>query len=52
MNASSRSSEKLNRLPQILQPADAFLRIPIYPAMHSDMKPATCTDFKPASVPI
>jgi hypothetical protein len=38
-------------------PADVFrtagnVRIPIYPATHSDMKAATRSDFKPVSVPI
>ena len=28
------------------------VRIPTKPAMHSKMKPATCTDLKPAGVPI
>ena len=28
------------------------LRIPTKPAMHSKMKPATCSDPKPAGVPI
>ncbi|WP_428987984.1 hypothetical protein [Methylocapsa aurea] len=28
------------------------LRIPTKPAMHSNMNPATCSDPKPASVPI
>jgi len=28
------------------------LRIPTKPAMHSKMKPATCSDFIPAAVPI
>jgi hypothetical protein len=28
------------------------LRIPMKPAMHSNRKPATCSDLKPASVPI
>jgi hypothetical protein len=28
------------------------LRIPMKPAMHSNLKPATCSDPKPAGVPI
>jgi hypothetical protein len=28
------------------------LRIPTKPAMHSNLKPATCSDPKPAGVPI
>jgi hypothetical protein len=28
------------------------LRIPMKPAMHSNLKPATCSDPKPARVPI
>jgi hypothetical protein len=28
------------------------VRIPTKPAMHSNMKPATCSDPKPAGVPI
>jgi hypothetical protein len=28
------------------------VRIPTKPAMHSKMKPATCSDLKPAGVPI
>ena len=28
------------------------VRIPTKPAMHSNMKPATCSDPKPATVPI
>jgi hypothetical protein len=28
------------------------LQIPTKPAMHSNMKPATCSDPKPAGVPI
>jgi hypothetical protein len=31
---------------------DGGVRIPTKPAMHSNMKPATCSDPKPASVPI
>jgi hypothetical protein len=30
----------------------SLLRIPTKPAMHSNMKPATCSDPKPAGVPI
>jgi len=30
----------------------AVLRIPTKPAMHSNVKPATCSDPKPAGVPI
>jgi len=33
-------------------PSPANVRIPIYPATHSDMKAATRSDFKPVSVPI
>jgi hypothetical protein len=36
-------------------PSEAILptlRIPTKPAMHSNMKPATCSDPKPAGVPI
>jgi hypothetical protein len=29
-----------------------YLRIPTKPAMHSNLKPATCSDPKPAGVPI
>ncbi|MEF2554190.1 hypothetical protein VQ042_23140 [Aurantimonas sp. A2-1-M11] len=32
--------------------SEAYLRIPTKPAMHSKMKPATCSDFIPAAVPI
>jgi hypothetical protein len=28
------------------------VRIPTKPAMHSNVKPATCSDLKPAGVPI
>jgi hypothetical protein len=28
------------------------LRVPTKPAMHSDLKPATCSDGKPAGLPI
>ncbi|CAN2536224.1 hypothetical+protein [Methylocapsa aurea] len=31
---------------------DPRVRIPTKPAMHSNMNPATCSDPKPASVPI
>ena len=30
----------------------ALVRIPTKPAMHSNLKPATCSDPKPAGVPI
>ena len=33
-------------------PATAEVRIPTKPAMHSNLKPATCSDPKPAAVPI
>jgi hypothetical protein len=29
-----------------------ILRIPTKPAMHSNLKPATCSDAKPAGIPI
>ena len=29
-----------------------YLRIPTKPAMHSNWKPATCSDLKPAGIPI
>jgi predicted HTH transcriptional regulator len=29
-----------------------FMRIPTKPAMHSNRKPATCSDLKPAGIPI
>jgi len=28
------------------------VRIPTKPAMHSNLKPATCSDAKPAGIPI
>ena len=31
---------------------DAEVRIPTKPAMHSNLKPATCSDAKPAGIPI
>ena len=30
----------------------AHVRIPTKPAMHSNLKPATCSDAKPAGIPI
>jgi hypothetical protein len=35
-----------------LSERQTYVRIPTKPAMHSKMKPATCTDLKPAGVPI
>jgi len=29
-----------------------YVRIPTKPAMHSNLKPATCSDAKPAGIPI
>ena len=36
----------------VLDPKQSQLRIPMKPAMHSNLKPATCSDPKPAGVPI
>jgi hypothetical protein len=38
----------LRAIPGVL----AKVRIPMKPAMHSNVKPATCSDPKPAGVPI
>jgi hypothetical protein len=32
--------------------ANSEVRIPTKPAMHSNLKPATCSDAKPAGIPI
>jgi len=36
----------------ILRDIPRAVRIPTKPAMHSKMKPAICSDLKPAGVPI
>jgi len=34
------------------KPRSQMVRIPTKPAMHSNLKPATCSDAKPAGIPI
>ena len=57
-HTSDRSSDRLKQAPCLLRAcgppsrSELCLRIPMKPAMHSNVKPATCSDPKAAGVPI